>query len=57
MRGTANTTFVQCVVHTMTRLTQFMKDQGIPWEPCAHQPDTTVVFSFPSEVARTSSVD
>ena len=28
-------------------LTQFMKDQGIPWEPCAHQPDTTVVFSFP----------
>ena len=28
-------------------LTKFMKDQGIPWEPCAHQPDTTVVFSFP----------
>jgi len=30
-------------------LTQFMKDQGIPWEPCAHQPDTTVVFSFPQK--------
>jgi len=30
-------------------LTKFMKDQGIPWEPCAHQPDTTVVFSFPQK--------
>jgi ribonucleoside-triphosphate reductase len=30
-------------------LTEFMKDQGIPWEPCAHQPDTTVVFSFPQK--------
>jgi len=30
-------------------LTKFMQDQGIPWEPCAHQPDTTVVFSFPQK--------
>jgi ribonucleoside-diphosphate reductase alpha chain len=28
-------------------LTQFMKDQGIPSEPCVMKPDSTVVFSFP----------
>ena len=28
-------------------LTQFMKDQGIPSEPCVYKPDTTTVFSFP----------
>ena len=28
-------------------LTQFMKDQGIPNEPCVMKPDTTAVFSFP----------
>ena len=28
-------------------LTQFMKDQGVPSEPCAMKPDTTTVFSFP----------
>ena len=28
-------------------LTQFMKDQGIPSEPCAYKPDQTTVFSFP----------
>jgi len=28
-------------------LTQFMKDQGIPCEPCAMKPEQTVVFSFP----------
>jgi ribonucleoside-diphosphate reductase alpha chain len=28
-------------------LTQFMKDQGIPSEPCVMKPDQTVVFSFP----------
>ena len=28
-------------------LTQFMIDQGIPWEPCVMKPDTTIVFSFP----------
>ena len=28
-------------------LTQFMKDQGIPNEPCMMKPDTTTVFSFP----------
>ena len=32
---------------TKDPLTQFMKDQGIPSEPCAMKPDTTVVFSFP----------
>lgn len=28
-------------------LTQFMKDTGIPNEPCVRKPDSTVVFSFP----------
>ena len=28
-------------------ITQFMKDQGIPHEPCVMKPDTTTVFSFP----------
>jgi len=28
-------------------LTQFMKDQGIPNEPCIYKGDTTTVFSFP----------
>ena len=28
-------------------LTQFMKDQGIPNEPCVMKTDTTTVFSFP----------
>ena len=28
-------------------LTQFMKDQGIPSEPCVMKPGSTVVFSFP----------
>ena len=28
-------------------LTQFMKDQGIPSEPCVYKGDTTTVFSFP----------
>jgi len=28
-------------------LTQFMKDQGIPNEPCVFKGDTTTVFSFP----------
>ena len=28
-------------------LTQFMKDQGIPSEPCVYKGDSTTVFSFP----------
>ena len=28
-------------------LTQFMKDSGIPNEPCVMKPDSTTVFSFP----------
>tara|TARA_R100000541_G_scaffold50431_1_gene57638 strand:+ start:53 stop:1975 length:1923 start_codon:yes stop_codon:yes gene_type:complete len=28
-------------------LTQFMKDQGIPSEPCVMKPEQTTVFSFP----------
>ena len=32
---------------TKDPLTQFMKDQGIPSEPCVMKPDTTAVFSFP----------
>lgn len=30
-------------------LTQFMKDAGIPHEPCVMKPDTTTVFSFPQK--------
>lgn len=30
-------------------VTQFMKDQGIPNEPCVMKPDTTTVFSFPQK--------
>ena len=29
------------------RVTQFMKEQGVPWEPEATHPDTISVFSFP----------
>ena len=32
---------------TKDPITQFMIDQGIPWEPCVMKPDTTIVFSFP----------
>lgn len=28
-------------------VTQFMKDAGVPWEPCVSKPDTTVIFYFP----------
>lgn len=28
-------------------MTQFLKDQGVPHEPCVMKPDTTTVFSFP----------
>ena len=28
-------------------LTQFMKAEGFPYEPCVMKPDTTTVFSFP----------
>jgi len=28
-------------------ITQFLKDQGVPNEPCFMKPDTTTVFSFP----------
>jgi ribonucleoside-triphosphate reductase (thioredoxin) len=30
-------------------LTQFLKDSGIPSEPCVMKPDTTTVFSFPQK--------
>jgi ribonucleoside-triphosphate reductase (thioredoxin) len=30
-------------------LTQFMKDQGIPNEPCVMKPEQTTVFSFPQK--------
>lgn len=30
-------------------LTQFMVDQGIPYEPCAMKPQQTTVFSFPQK--------
>ena len=28
-------------------LTQFMKDNNVPWEPCVNKPESTTVFSFP----------
>lgn len=28
-------------------MTQFLKDQGVPNEPCVMKPDTTTIFSFP----------
>ena len=37
-------------------LTQFMKDQGIPSEPCVMKGDTTTVFSFPVKSPRGSVV-
>jgi len=30
-------------------LTQFMKDMGVPAEPCVMKPDNTTVFSFPQK--------
>ena len=30
-------------------LTQFMKEQGVPSEPCVMKPETTTVFSFPQK--------
>jgi ribonucleoside-diphosphate reductase alpha chain len=32
-------------------LTQFMKDAGIPNEPCAMRPESTTIFSFPIKAA------
>jgi ribonucleoside-diphosphate reductase alpha chain len=31
-------------------VTQFLKDQGVPNEPCVMRPDNTTVFSFPMSV-------
>jgi ribonucleoside-triphosphate reductase len=28
-------------------LTQFLKDSGVPWEPCVQRPESTTVFYFP----------
>lgn len=28
-------------------MTRFLKDAGVPWEPCAMRPESTTVFSFP----------
>jgi ribonucleoside-diphosphate reductase alpha chain len=30
-------------------ITQFMIDQGVPYEACAMKPETTVIFSFPQK--------
>ncbi len=37
-------------------LTQFMKDMGIPCEPCVMKPNDTVVFSFPFKAPETAIV-
>jgi len=34
---------------TKDPLTNFLKDKGVPFEPCLRKPDTTVVFSFPQK--------
>ncbi len=36
-------------------LTKFMRDQGIPSEPCVMKPDQTTVFSFPIKAPKGSS--
>jgi ribonucleoside-triphosphate reductase len=33
-------------------LTQFLKDSGVPWEPCVMKGDTTTVFFFPVEAPK-----
>lgn len=35
-------------------MTAFLRDQGVPSEPCAMKPDTTTIFSFPIKVADTA---
>ena len=35
-------------------MTTFLKDQGVPNEPCVMKPDTTTIFSFPIRVADTA---
>lgn len=30
-------------------MTHFLKDAGVPWEPCVMKPDTTTVFYFPQK--------
>jgi ribonucleoside-triphosphate reductase len=37
-------------------LTQFLKDQGVPWEPDHTSPDNTVVFSFPQRAPDDATV-
>lgn len=33
-------------------ITSFMKDSGVPWEPCVMRPKNTVVFSFPMKAPK-----
>jgi ribonucleoside-triphosphate reductase len=35
-------------------MTDFLRAQGVPYEPCVMKPDTTTVFSFPIEAPKTS---
>ena len=35
-------------------MTQFLKDQGVPNEPCVMKPDTTTIFSFPIKGSKQS---
>jgi len=37
-------------------LTQFMKDMGVPSEPCVMKPETTTVFSFPQKAPKNAVV-
>lgn len=37
-------------------LTQFLKDRGVPCEPCNYKPESTVVFSFPIKANDNTSV-
>lgn len=37
-------------------LTQFMKDMGVPSEPCVMKPETTTVFSFPQKAPENAVV-
>ena len=35
-------------------MTAFMRDQGVPNEPCVMKPDTTTIFSFPIKTPDTA---
>lgn len=37
-------------------ITQFLKDQGVPYEPCVMKPDSTTVFYFPKSAPESATL-